>query len=66
MRILDGPITDSLEAKALVHMMDKVDVYSASWGPTDDGKTLEGPKTMGKKALQTGAEQVFIDCPPCG
>ena len=39
--MLDGPVTDSLEAKALSYNRDYVDIYSASWGPKDDGKTME-------------------------
>jgi len=56
-RILDGPITDSLEAEALVFKMDKVDIYSASWGPPDDGKTMEAPKKMCLAALKRGVEE---------
>ena len=29
-----------------------VDIYSASWGPTDDGKRLEGPGHLATQALQ--------------
>jgi hypothetical protein len=31
-RMLDGIITDSLEAHALTFKMDYIDIYSASWG----------------------------------
>jgi proprotein convertase subtilisin/kexin type 1 len=41
-RLLDGPVTDRLEAEALGSNLDLVDVFSASWGPTDNGKTMEG------------------------
>ncbi|KAG9328855.1 hypothetical protein JZ751_010115, partial [Albula glossodonta] len=30
------------------------DVYSCSWGPDDDGRTVDGPHPLGKAALQHG------------
>ncbi|KAF2988340.1 hypothetical protein EK904_003956 [Melospiza melodia maxima] len=30
------------------------DIYSCSWGPDDDGKTVDGPHQLGKAALQHG------------
>ena len=42
-RVLDGKISDELEGRALSWALDKVDIYSSSWGPDDDGKTVEGP-----------------------
>ncbi len=45
-RVLDGLITDELESKAYHVGFDRNDIYSCSWGPTDDGKTIEGPHEM--------------------
>ena len=42
-RMLDGDINDRLEGLSLQHALDKVDVFTASWGPSDDGKTVEAP-----------------------
>lgn len=56
--MLDGPITDSTEAIALLHAYDYVDVYSASWGPRDDGRTLEGPGTHALQAFEKGVKEV--------
>ena len=56
-RILDGNIIDALEAKALSYNRDYIDIYSASWGPNDDGKTVDGPGPLAKMALQQGAEK---------
>lgn len=56
-RILDGPITDDLEAKALQFKRDIVDVYSASWGPRDDGRTMESPGRATQKAIETGVRE---------
>ena len=39
---------------------DIIDIYSASWGPDDDGKTVDGPADMAKVAFQTGTSQVRI------
>lgn len=56
-RILDGKVTDHLEAKALLYNMDHIDIMSASWGPHDDGCTMEGPKKACSDALKKGAEE---------
>ena len=42
-RILDGPMTDSLEAMAFNTKSNVNDVYSCSWGPDDNGRTVDGP-----------------------
>ena len=54
-RMLDGPITDSLEAKSLSFNNQHVAVYSASWGPTDNGEQLDGPDRLALEALRDGA-----------
>jgi hypothetical protein len=41
-RILDGNILDALEARALSFNRDHIDIYSASWGPDDNGQTVDG------------------------
>ncbi|KAL3613164.1 Neuroendocrine convertase 1 [Castilleja foliolosa] len=33
---------------------DKVDIYSASWGPNDDGRTVEGPGRLAVEAFKQG------------
>ncbi|CAH1954851.1 unnamed protein product, partial [Acanthoscelides obtectus] len=39
-RMLDQPyMTDLIEANSMGHEPNLIDIYSASWGPTDDGKT---------------------------
>ena len=38
----------------------RVDVYSASWGPSDNGKTVEGPGKMASMALEKGIKEVCI------
>jgi len=56
--MLDGPVTDVLEAEAVTYNNQYVDIYSASWGPTDDGKTMEGPHMYCRQALQQGVTKV--------
>uniref|UniRef100_A0A8C8GKH4 P/Homo B domain-containing protein n=1 Tax=Oncorhynchus tshawytscha TaxID=74940 RepID=A0A8C8GKH4_ONCTS len=53
-RVLDGPLTDSMEAVAFNKHYQINDVYSCSWGPDDDGRTVDGPHPLGKAALQHG------------
>ncbi|XP_051534971.1 proprotein convertase subtilisin/kexin type 7 isoform X3 [Myxocyprinus asiaticus] len=53
-RVLDGPLTDSMEAVAFNKHYQINDVYSCSWGPDDDGRTVDGPHPLGKVALQHG------------
>lgn len=53
-RVLDGPLTDSIEAIAFNKHFQINDIYSCSWGPDDDGKTVDGPHPLGKAALQHG------------
>lgn len=42
-RLIEGATNDALEAQALSYKRDITDIYSNSWGPFDDGVTLEGP-----------------------
>lgn len=59
--MLDGEVYDSIEAKALNYKNQFIDVMSASWGPRDDGMTMEGPGPATKDALETGVKKVRID-----
>ncbi|XP_068561703.1 proprotein convertase subtilisin/kexin type 5 [Cebidichthys violaceus] len=53
-RMLDGDVTDIVEARSLSFRPQHIDVYIASWGPEDDGATLEGPGALARLALQNG------------
>ena len=44
--MLDGVVTDAVEARAIGLNPNHIDIYSASWGPEDDGKTVDGPGTV--------------------
>ncbi|XP_077988684.1 proprotein convertase subtilisin/kexin type 5-like isoform X2 [Glandiceps talaboti] len=53
-RMLDGMVTDAVEAQSLSHEPQHVDIYSASWGPDDDGKTVDGPGRLARKSFEDG------------
>ncbi|XP_042331835.1 proprotein convertase subtilisin/kexin type 6 [Sceloporus undulatus] len=56
-RMLDGDVTDVVEAKALGIRPDYIHIYSASWGPDDDGRTVDGPGVLAKQALEQGIKK---------
>lgn len=56
--MLDGDVTDVVEARALSFRPHHVDIYLASWGPEDDGATLGGPGPLAQLALRAGVETV--------
>ncbi|MGH0180462.1 UNVERIFIED_CONTAM: hypothetical protein FKN15_004129 [Acipenser sinensis] len=56
-RMLDGDVTDMVEAKSLGIRPDYIDIYSASWGPDDDGKTVDGPGLLAKQAFEMGIKK---------
>lgn len=59
-RLIAAAATDSQEASALTYQNNNQgglgtnSIYSNSWGPNDDGATLEGPGTLAKAALASG------------
>uniref|UniRef100_A0A673LQY8 Proprotein convertase subtilisin/kexin type 5-like n=1 Tax=Sinocyclocheilus rhinocerous TaxID=307959 RepID=A0A673LQY8_9TELE len=56
-RMLDGDVTDMVEAKSLSLHPQHIDIYSASWGPDDDGKTVDGPASLARQAFENGIRQ---------
>lgn len=52
--LLQGPVTDAMEASALQYQLDINDIYSNSWGPTDNAQNLVGPGVLSKMALEKG------------
>lgn len=61
-RMLDGDVTDVVEAKAIGAKPDYIHVYSASWGPDDDGRTVDGPGPLAKQAFEHGIKKVWGKC----
>ncbi|XP_077976879.1 neuroendocrine convertase 2-like [Glandiceps talaboti] len=53
-RLLDGPVTDAIEAAALSYHNNIIDIYSCCWGPTDDGETFEGAGEEAMAAIEGG------------
>ena len=56
--MLDQPyMTDLIEANSMGHKPNSIDIYSASWGPTDDGKTVDGPRNATMRAIVRGVNE---------
>ena len=53
LRLISGATTDAMEAEALAYRNDIIHIKSNSWGPSDDGYTLEEPGPLTRAALQT-------------
>ena len=58
--LLSGFQIDISEAKAFLHENNKIDIYSNSWGPIDNGKLVLGPGFVATIALALGAQQVWL------
>ncbi|TNN76601.1 Proprotein convertase subtilisin/kexin type 5 [Liparis tanakae] len=52
--MLDGDVTDIVEAQSLSFRPQHIDIYLAGWGPEDDGASLEGPGPLARLALHNG------------
>ena len=64
--MLDQPfMTDIIEASSISHMPQLIDIYSASWGPTDNGKTVDGPRELTLQAMADGVNKVKSFLSPC-
>lgn len=58
-RMLDGDVTDVVEATAIGTKPEYIHIYSASWGPDDDGRTVDGPGPLTKQAFEQGIKKVL-------
>lgn len=56
-RMLSVPISDEDEAAAMNYKYQQNHIYSCSWGPPDDGKTMEAPDILIRRALVNGVQQ---------
>jgi len=56
--MLDGDVTDAVEAQSISLNTQHIDIYSASWGPEDDGRTVDGPGPLALRAFQNGVLKV--------
>lgn len=64
-RMLDGDVTDAVEARSLSLNPHHIDIYSASWGPDDDGKTVDGPGELATRAFIEGVTKVRLNRVVC-
>lgn len=60
--MLDGDVTDAVEARSLSLNPHHIDIYSASWGPDDDGKTVDGPGELATRAFIEGVTKASLSC----
>jgi len=50
-RILSAPVSDEDEAVAMNYGYQKNQIYSCSWGPPDDGQSMDAPGILIRKAM---------------
>ena len=55
-RILSKAIDDADEAAAVNYNYQNNDIYSCSWGPPDDGQTMDAPGILIKRAIVNGVQ----------
>ncbi|MCG8367725.1 MAG: S8 family serine peptidase, partial [Pseudanabaenales cyanobacterium] len=55
LRVNGDPISYENDAGAILHLSNDIWVKNYSWGPPDDGETLEGPGSFAKPALEDSA-----------
>lgn len=58
-RLLSSYYSDATEASALGLHNQHIDIYSNSWGPQDNGVSVEGPGTLALAALRQGIMEVM-------
>ena len=56
-RILSKAISDADEAEALIYKMQHNQIYSCSWGPPDDGRSMEAPGILIRRAMLQAVQQ---------
>lgn len=56
-RILSKVISNADEAVAMNYAFQENDIYSCSWGPPDDGKSMEAPDVLIQRAMVTGVQK---------
>lgn len=56
-RILSGDLTNADEAEALIYKSQMNQIYSCSWGPPDDGRHMEAPDVLIRRAMLKGIQE---------
>ena len=57
LRILSKVITDEDEAVAMNYAFQKNQIYSCSWGPPDDGRSMDAPGILIRKAMLNAVQK---------
>jgi kexin len=57
LRVLSYAISDADMAEALMYKYDDNLIYSCSWGPLDDGQTMEAPDIIIQRAMLKAIQQ---------
>lgn len=57
LRILSKLISDADEAMAMIYDFQNNDIYSCSWGPPDDGRSMDAPGILIKRAMLKGIQE---------
>lgn len=57
LRILSALISDADEATAMTYAYQENQVYSCSWGPPDDGRSMEQPGILIRRSMLTGIQK---------
>lgn len=53
-RVLSAEITSEQEAAAMYYGLDVNDIYSCSWGPPDNGRSMDAPDKLVKSGMMKG------------
>lgn len=61
-RMLDGAVSDLVESRAVSFNVRNISIMSASWGPSDNGKMVDGPGKLGMSAFVKGIKEVRCAC----
>ena len=56
-QLISCSLTDTKEANAISHNRQSIDIYSNSWGPSDNGNTLEAPGPLTLAVFEADAYQ---------
>ena len=57
LRILSSIISDADEAEAMTYAYQENQIYSCSWGPPDDGQSMEAPGLLIQRSMLTGIQK---------
>ncbi|OAX84642.1 hypothetical protein ACJ72_00977 [Emergomyces africanus] len=56
-RILSKPVSDEDEAASINYKYQENQIYSCSWGPIDDGTTMDAPGILIRRAMVNGVQK---------